>query len=53
VIAYETALAADGYLVVVHGDAAEVKRGKEILQASHATQLEIHSSNTADIPAVV
>ncbi len=53
VIAYETALKADGFLVVVHGDAAEVKRGKEILGTSNATQVQIHSTNTAEVPTVV
>ena len=53
VIAYETAIAADGFLVVVHGDDAEVRRAKEILGTSHATRVDIHSSNLAVLPATV
>jgi len=53
VIAYETAVAADGFVVAVHGDAAEVKRGKEILGTSNASQVAIHSANSADASAIV
>ncbi len=53
VIAYETAIAADGFLVVVHGDAVEVARGKEILGTSKATQVDVHSSNIAAVAASV
>ena len=53
IIAYETALAADSFLVVVHGDAAEVKRGKEILGDSNATQVDIHSQNATEVPVTV
>jgi len=51
VISYETAIAADGFLVVVHGDAAEVQRGREILGTSEATQIKIHSQNAAETAA--
>lgn len=51
VIAYETALKADGFLVVVHGDAAEVQRGKEILGTSSATEVAIHSQNAPAMAA--
>ncbi len=51
VIAYQTALEADGYLVAVHGDAAEVERGKQILGTLHATSIAIHSTGAIPIAA--
>ncbi len=53
VIAYETALQADGFLVVVHGDAAEVARGKDILGTSNATRVDVHSQICSARPAHV
>jgi len=50
VIAYETEIAADGFLVAVHGDAAEVKRGQEILGTTNATKVALHQQDTAGIP---
>ena len=43
VISYEAAIAADEFLVVVHGDEAEVTRGKDILSASKATSVSLHT----------
>jgi len=53
VIAYETALAADGFLVVVHGDAAEVRRAKEILGTSNATDVKLHSHSATETVATL
>lgn len=39
---YEEAVKADGFLVIVHGNDAEVERSKAILQRSHPTQLDTH-----------
>jgi hypothetical protein len=43
VIAYQTELAADGFLVVVHGDEEQVRHGREILGTSNATSIDVHS----------
>ena len=51
VIAYETALAADGFLVVVHGDAAEAQRGKQILGTLNAKQIAVHSTAAQAVAA--
>ncbi len=42
VITYETALAADDFLVVVHGDAADIKRAREVLGTTAATRVDVH-----------
>jgi hypothetical protein len=49
VISYETALEADNFLVVAHGDAAEVLHGKEILSRLSNGKVQIHS--TEPVPA--
>ena len=51
VLRYETALKADKFMLVVHGDAQEIKRAHELLKTSglasfdhHRTQDEVHSA---------
>jgi hypothetical protein len=45
VIAYETALEADDFLVVVHGDTDEVQRGRDILTSLNAKHVEVHTAS--------
>jgi hypothetical protein len=42
VVRYETALKADKYLLIVHGTADEVARGKRLLDGVNATQTEMY-----------
>ncbi len=42
VVEYETAVKADGFLVMAHGTATEMARAKEILAASYPTRLDLH-----------
>jgi len=44
IIRYETALKSDHYLIIVHGDQAEVKRAHDILASSEPTDVAIHLS---------
>ena len=46
VLRYETAVKADGFLVMVHGDAAEVDRAHALLAAS-ASSIDIHNDLSA------
>jgi hypothetical protein len=50
VLRYETAVKADGFLVMVHGDAAEVDRARAILAAS-ASSVDIHNDLSAPVVA--
>jgi hypothetical protein len=47
VIQYETAVKADGFLVMAHGSADEMARAKEILSTTSPSRLDLH----ADVPA--
>ena len=47
VIAYETAIKTDGFLVMAHGSAAEIERARSILHAVNPTQLDVHSGEAA------
>jgi hypothetical protein len=42
VVQYESAVKADGYLVMARGDAAEVARAKAILASNNPTRLDVH-----------
>jgi len=42
VVQYEQAVKADGFLVIVHGAAAELTRAKAILAQGHPTRLDLH-----------
>jgi len=42
VLNYETAVKADGFLVMAHGDTAAIARARTILSASHASQIDVH-----------
>jgi len=43
VIEYETALAADSFLVMAHGTADEIERAKTILDTAKPSQLNVHT----------
>ncbi len=45
VLQYETALKADGFLVMAHGTPEEVARAKKILGTSDPSSLEVHAGN--------
>ena len=51
VIAYETAIKADGFLVTAHGTAEEVARAKAIMATVGASQVDLHESVTPSDPA--
>lgn len=51
VLAYETAIKADGFLVTAHGPAEEVARAKAILGALGASRVDLHESAAAPDPA--
>ena len=42
VIAYETALKAEGFLIVAHGSVDEMSRAKSILETMHPSRLDLH-----------
>jgi hypothetical protein len=44
VLQYETAIKADGFLVVAHCSPEDVARAKDILGTSHPASLEVHSA---------
>jgi hypothetical protein len=44
VVEYESAVKADGFLVMAHGTAAEMARAKTILHASNPTRLDLHEA---------
>jgi hypothetical protein len=52
VIQYETALKADGFLVMAHGPTAEIARAKTILGTVNPTRIEVHSGANAAAPAI-
>jgi hypothetical protein len=47
VIEYETALKADGFLVMAHGDPAEIERAKGILGTSASSRVDVYSATPA------
>jgi hypothetical protein len=50
VLRYETALKADGFLVMAHGSASEVERAKTILANFKPTHLNVHAGANASQP---
>ena len=51
IIAYEAALKADGFLVMVHGTTEEMTRAKAVLATVTPTRLDEHKGVTATEPA--
>lgn len=51
VLRYETALKADKFLLVVHGDAQEIEHARELLKTSGFTSFN-HHGNDADVSLV-
>ena len=52
VIAYESDLKADGFLVMAHGTPAEMARAKAILATSNPSQLDLHGRAPLDAELV-
>jgi len=53
VVQYEAAVKADNFLVMAHGDSAEVARARTILSATGPAQIDVHAcSKVAAMPAV-
>ncbi len=52
VIKYEAAVKADGFVVMVRGDATEIARAKAILGTSNPTSLDVHVHGDALAPAL-
>jgi uncharacterized membrane protein len=46
VLNYETAIKADGFLVMAHGTAAEMARAKDILASGHPSSIEHHAATS-------
>ena len=47
VLQYETAIAADSFLVMVHGPSDEVSHAKAILDGAGHTQMDVHAGAVA------
>ena len=52
VIEYESAVKADGFLVMAHGPAAEMARAKALLDIAQPTRLDLHQGLQPPVPAV-
>jgi hypothetical protein len=50
VVQYESALAADNFLVMAHGSAADVARAKTILGTIDPSRLDVHAGTTVNAP---
>src|SRR5271155_3946514 len=50
VIKYETAIKADGFLVMAHGTAQEMARANAILDTANPSRLDVHAGMTAAEP---
>lgn len=46
IIQYEAAVKADNFLVMVHGDAANIVRAKEILEVANPSRIDVHAGVT-------
>jgi hypothetical protein len=53
VIQYETALKADGFLVMAHGPAAEIARAKTILGTVNPSRVDVHTNAAEPTVAAV
>jgi hypothetical protein len=47
VVAYETAVKSDSFLVMAHGPAEEVTRAREVLRTFNPSRLDLHEGTTA------
>jgi hypothetical protein len=52
VIQYETAVKADDFLVMAHGDAQDMVRAKAILAAANPTRLDLHTAAKTAEPVI-
>jgi hypothetical protein len=53
VVRYQTAIKADGFLLMAHGSAKKVERARAILAATHPLSLDLHSKSPVDAPDLV
>jgi hypothetical protein len=51
VVEYETALKADGFLVMAHGSAVDIARAKTILATANPSRLDVHTGANEPEPA--
>jgi Protein of unknown function (DUF3341) len=51
VIRYETSVRAGKFVLIAHGDAAEVEKARGVLQTSGAEQVNVHSAATGETQA--
>jgi hypothetical protein len=51
VIEYESAVKADGFLVMAHGSADEMARARAMLDTSNPTRLDVHEGLQTPVPA--
>jgi len=51
VVKYETSLKAGKFVLIAHGDAAEVEKARAVLQTSGAEQVNVHSTATQETQA--
>jgi hypothetical protein len=51
VLRYETAIKADGFMVMAHGTAEEMVRAKALLATSNPTLLDLHAASEMTAPA--
>ena len=47
-IAYESAVKADGFLVMAHGSAEEVERAKKVLEPLQPSRMDVHEGSAAE-----
>lgn len=52
VVQYETALKADGFLVMAHGSEADIARAKTILGSVSASRVDVHTGTNATVPPI-
>jgi hypothetical protein len=53
VIDYETVMKQDGFLVMVHGGADDMRRAKAILGTANASRIDVHMGDVMADPALV
>lgn len=51
VLAYETAVKEDGFLVLVRGTSEEIERAKAILKTAEPSRIDVHKNSTTAEPA--
>ena len=52
VVKYEAALKADQFILLAHGTAAEVAKGRDILQTTHSVEVAVHAAERGELTSV-